>query len=181
MKTAELAQKLDEALHSGKPHDKLAVLEAANAYDRSMGERSMGVLVVSKLVEVYQDTPGTLSIRPEYFTQKSKDARWLQREPAKPYFAIGEALGTMYGHTITELESTQDYADAAAKIRLAKIGRRTFSDSFGPVQLPFPTEQASVAEQGLQLSAYLHEIDYSVPGTTYFGDVVHAITTDTSK
>lgn len=181
MKTTYIAHELDAALHSGKPEDKLAVLELANVYDRQVSERAMGMLVLEKLIDTYEEKPGVLPIRPIHFVQKTKYAGWLARGAQRPYAIVGDTLGTTYGHTITELKSNPDYATAAAKIRATQFGQRTIQDLLGPDPREMPPETGELATKGLQLGAYLHEIDYSIPGTTYFGDVVHAITTDTSK
>lgn len=176
MSALDIAVNLDRALETGRPADKLAVLELAVAYDREAVKRSMGMFVLDKLAEAYENLPNTSPVRDINVSGHGIDARWLSKEGVRPYTAVEAALGSSFGVRITKPTTKAEYLAGAIQIRSVLFDRQSVSDKRGPGEPLVIVAADKYARDGLEADAYLKLVDYTVTGTPHFVDRVATIT-----
>lgn len=179
MKAVHIAHELDLALRSGQPQAKLEVLELANEYDQEGEKRSLGLFVLDKFAEAYENTPGNSPIKDISVSGFGIGANWLTTEDVRPFTAVEVVLGSSFGVSITKPSTKAEYLEGAIQIRAVKFDSRTVLDRFGPDPRPLPLAADYYAREGQKIDAHLLVVDYKVHGTPHFMGRVATITTIT--
>ena len=157
----------DAALVSGKPEDKLAAQEAANAASHSSKGHNLGAQTLKAILNQYEDSSMTWrTVHPvDYvpsYVSKVVSTSWIGPEYVKRHNAVVEAMGLeRTGVTITKPTSPEEYYQAAIRVRAE---HETHANAL------------YAEREGL---SYM-ETDYSVPGTHAQIDAARALGWDTT-
>jgi hypothetical protein len=164
---------VDRALATGKTDDKLQALETSVAFDAEHAGQAMGAAAVHSLLTQYEHDTKHRVRTPEE-TQQSTGVMFISEEDVHVHEIVANALGSYYGVKITRLDTLEDYMNAAEIIR-ASIAKHYVA--FRAEQMISHTDDTEqLARSAFATGNSLLQIDYSIAGTSYFIDVVRALT-----
>lgn len=164
--------KINTAIASGKPEDKLAAVEAATAASKTVKGIGFGRQAVSAILN---STPPVLEAWDPHAIDDVYPGRgyagWTSGDFVRHYDVVQEALGIVTGVVHRKLETASEYRVAADIIYADAVEKGYLGETMPPSEL------ASIGErQQLQLQ----RVDWSIPGTLRQSDAVRAIMRDSS-
>jgi hypothetical protein len=166
----------NQALRTGEVEDRFRALKSAAAADKTLYLEGIGKQTLQAFIDQYHEEVSdelVMSgyrgnhVRPWEYTSDSTATSWSSPDYTRAHNAVATAMGTWAGIIITKPQSLEEYYDAALTIHEAGLKDRPTA---------YDPEINSLRAEADNDSLIV--CDFSVPGTHFESDAVHALLWD---